>query len=438
MCCWLALAAGCAADTADFAEPELDAALLAAAGHHLRQSGEVDAALPPGIDVADGVDADEAVAIALWRNPDFAATLAEVGVSRALLAESGLLQNPLLSIYFPVGPKQLEFTVTWPIEALLRRSGRIAAARADCEQVAARLLQQGLDLARDVRLAMIDRDLAAERGRIAARAAEISDGLAVAAGSRLAAGDLSAADAELARVDAAAAARERVRRVAELAGATERLCGLLAYRPAASVRFVSAATAAPPTAPTQPLDELVALALTARPDLHAAELGLAGASERAGLAEWQAARLSAIADANAKGKEGFEIGPGLLAELPLFQRGPIDSRTAEVALALRRRDAIARRVADEVAVARLALQQALRLVELDEREVLPVLTARVEQLRRQVAAGQEAEFATLPAEAALLRAEADHGDALAACRRARVELERAVGCRLPPPGGPER
>ena len=78
--------------------------------------------LPPNVNIADGLTQDEAVAIALWNNPDFQVQLANLGFARADLVEAGLLQNPVLSLLFPLGPKQLEATLRWPIEAALAAS----------------------------------------------------------------------------------------------------------------------------------------------------------------------------------------------------------------------------------------------------------------------------------------------------------------------------
>ena len=75
-------------------------------------------AIPPGVVVDDGLTQDEAVALALWNNPDFQVQLADPGFARADLLEAGLLQNPVLSLLLPIGPKQLEATLRWPIEVL--------------------------------------------------------------------------------------------------------------------------------------------------------------------------------------------------------------------------------------------------------------------------------------------------------------------------------
>ena len=66
-----------------------------------------------------------------------------MGFARADLLEAGLLLNPVLSLLFPVGPKQLEATLKWPIDVLWQRPRRVASARFAADRVAAGLEQAG-------------------------------------------------------------------------------------------------------------------------------------------------------------------------------------------------------------------------------------------------------------------------------------------------------
>ena len=142
-------------------------------GHALRPEPGTGPDLPDGVSLGDGLSEDEAVAIALWRNPDLEVTLAEMGLAKADLVEAGLIKNPIFSLLFPLGPKQLEFTLTWPIEALWQRPRRVAAAQLDMSRTAERLVQGGLDLVRDVRVAYTDALLDEERARLAAESRDV-------------------------------------------------------------------------------------------------------------------------------------------------------------------------------------------------------------------------------------------------------------------------
>ncbi|KAB2840724.1 hypothetical protein F9K50_05280, partial [bacterium] len=71
--------------------------------------GPRETAVPPGVHPEDGIDEDEAVAWALWNNAAFQEAIATLGYQRADLVQAGLLPNPVFSVLFPLGPKQLEF-----------------------------------------------------------------------------------------------------------------------------------------------------------------------------------------------------------------------------------------------------------------------------------------------------------------------------------------
>ena len=164
--------------------------------------------LPPNVNISDGLTQDEAVAIALWNNPDFQVQLANLGFARADLVEAGLLQNPVLSLLFPLGPKQLEATLRWPIELLWQRPRRVAAARLAAESIASGLEQDGLTLVSDVKLAYTEYALAQDRIALAERALTELNAVAALMDSRFQAGDISQLEARTAAIDAARARQD--------------------------------------------------------------------------------------------------------------------------------------------------------------------------------------------------------------------------------------
>ena len=125
--------------------------------------------------------------------------------------------NPIFSILFPLGPEQLEFTLTWPIEALWQRPRRVAAAQLDVARTAERLVQGGLDIVRDVRLAYADALLEEERARLAAESRDVRGKIAAIADVQLRVGDMSPLEAATVQVEAARARNEaqRASRAAE-------------------------------------------------------------------------------------------------------------------------------------------------------------------------------------------------------------------------------
>ena len=167
--------------------------------------------IPPDVRLDDGLTQDEAVAIALWNNPDFQAQIAGLGFARADLVEAGLLKNPVLSLLFPVGPKQLEATLKFPIEVLWERPRRVAASKTAFDAAAAVLEQQGLSLVADVKIAFIDLALAFDRVGFAQQASQELEQIDALTRSRLRAGDISELEARTAAIDAARARQEQVR-----------------------------------------------------------------------------------------------------------------------------------------------------------------------------------------------------------------------------------
>lgn len=80
-------------------------------------------ALPPGISLDRPLTADDAAAIALWRNPQLHVDLAALGLARADVIDAGLLRNPRLDMLFPVGLKPFELLFNFPADAIWARPG---------------------------------------------------------------------------------------------------------------------------------------------------------------------------------------------------------------------------------------------------------------------------------------------------------------------------
>ena len=183
-------------------------AVVQRAGSPARPADAQGTAIPPGVTFDDGLTQDEAVAVALWNNPDFQVQLANLGFARADLVEAGLLQNPVLSLLFPWGPKQLEATVRWPVELLWQRPRRMAAARLAAESVASGLEQDGLTLVSDVKVAYAEYALALDRLVLAETAMAELTGIATLMDSRFQAGEISQLEARTAAIDAARARQD--------------------------------------------------------------------------------------------------------------------------------------------------------------------------------------------------------------------------------------
>jgi len=286
-------------------------------GHQLKADPtQTDLQFPPGVQFDDGLTVDEAVAIALWNNTDFQVALGSMGLARSDLIEAGLLRNPILSLLFPLGPKQLEAAVNWAVEGLWQRPHRIALAQLDLEKVAHDLVQYGLDLGHRVRLAHTGLFLAQERAELSEDALKLEQEIAQIAELRLRAGDISELEASLARTQVLLLEETVRRSQSGIVNAANELRSVMGF--GAENRHIQAAAPSLPIQDLPDFAELLTDAFAARPDLRAAEIAIQAAGERLGLEEKSVWRIAAILDINGEGKEGFEAGPGLLVELPVF------------------------------------------------------------------------------------------------------------------------
>lgn len=383
---------------------------------------------PPGASLTDGLSIDEAVSIALWNNADFQLTLASLGLARADLIDAGLLKNPVFSLLFPWGPKQLEFTLTWSIDALWQRPKRIEDARLNAEATAEQLASHGLRLVADVRLAFFEvlvserrLLLAAEQAAVAADAARMSQG-------RFRAGDISEFEARLTDADAVRLEAMRLTRVTARDLSVVRLRALLGLMPdAPAFTLTEPVPISADTCDAGP--ELLKSALAARPEVRAAELQIDAAGARVGLEKARVVAITASLDANARGTEGFEMGPGIAVELPIFSQnqGGKARAAAQLEQAARRYVSVRSAIAAEVASATIALAEARAAARLLGDDVMTSLAAARRQSESLFKAGEISLLDMLQTRQRLIDIDTTRADAAFGVNRAIVQLEQAIG-----------
>jgi cobalt-zinc-cadmium efflux system outer membrane protein len=423
----LLLATACARSPHD--RVWLSRAITARTDTSLRPAGgDTASRLPPGATLADGLTEDEAAAIALWNNPAFQADLAQLGFARADLAEAGMLPNPVLALLLPIGPRQVESWLAWPIEVLWQRPRRVEAARLDVARVAHGLVQSGLDVVRDARLAHADAVLAEAR---AARRAAVADALrAIVQLSlrRATAGDLAEPEVAALRLEAGLAAEAATRAAAERVAVRARLA--LALGSAELLREVPVTAAAVSADEPAPLEGLITAALAARPDLRAAEIAVEAAGARAG---WERSRIfGVVARADVFGLGADATGrAGLQVTLPIFQQnqGGIERAEAEAERALWRLAQARLQVAAEVTAARAVVAQSRAALALWQRDVAPAADDAERGARQAFDRGDTAYLAVLDATRRALDARLREAELTADARRAEAQLTRALGGR---------
>lgn len=415
--------------------------------------------VPPGVSLDDGVTEDEAVALALWNNAALQSEFATLGLARADVIEAGLLRNPSLTLIFPFSFRILEAVANWPFEALWQRPRRVKAAKLEQDRVGETLISRSLDLVRDVRLICVEYEAARTRQAIAESLVRERGEIAIIVKARLRAGDISELETS-ASVVATKQAEEQAAlfsRDAELA--QERLRSLIGFdhtspplrllAPAphlvpevnqiVSAQILSAAVPSATTVsapllnePAQTLDELVKQALEARPELKAAELAIQAAGARA---KWERSRIlqvTAIAKEYGRGNSGFEQGPGLMIDLPIFNRnqGQISRADAEVERAAKLLVAAHQRVVADVREAYTQLLQAREGHTIWRTRVLPPLEQDIGLAQTAYRSGDVPFLFVLETARRYSDERLREADFQAASGRALAHLERSVGRRL--------
>jgi cobalt-zinc-cadmium efflux system outer membrane protein len=381
--------------------------------------------------LSDGLSEDEAVGLAIVRSPEFGAALADLGVADATLAEAAQFRNPVFTLLLPWGPKQLEATLRWPLDALYLRGRRVKSAQFDADAVARRLVADGLELVSRTRQAWADAALALERGPIVEEGVLARERISAIAEERVRMGEVSAFEIGVVRAERARAGEDRARQRAQQEIAFQHL-GALVGRPDGSISLQESDAVLPAC-----LDVAILLqeARAARPELRGAELTVEAAAGRAGLSPLEALGLVAILDANQRGIEGFEAGPGFEVQLPLFHLGGAAQQRAEAELVRARARLLAlhQQVELEVRDARTRLIEAEAVLATWEE----VVAAREDDLRLARArheTGEDPLLVVFESERLLADARLRRADTHAERRKARARLARAVG-REPTCGG---
>lgn len=414
------------------ARPKLDSELGIRTGHATGPDRPpCELIIPDQVVWEDGLSEDEAVACGLWNNPAYQELLADLRITEADLLQASQLQNPVIDTVFPVGPKQWEFLLRCPVDVLWLRPIRVAAAELESHRVARRLVQDGLDVMRDVRVAYADWQLALSVAELAERGAQLRADIARVAEGRLSAGAVAELDVSAMRLDAMFGRAEAVqaRRDAELAA--QRLRYLLGIQLADFPIEPAEPTEVPET--ELDVDRLLERAVTTRPDLRAIQLAICAAQERVNLARRDIWKLfGVLPDINARGRKGFEAGPGLQFALPLFHQNQ-----GEIAQAAAQVDRLRRQYARQRDLAAWEVQQAYVQLVRARQELAIWRDQVVPQAQRAARSAQLALeedgvslLLVLETTRQLLTANQRELEAGAQLRRAFAELERSVGGRL--------
>jgi len=386
-----------------------------------------------------GFDEAELASLALTLNPELRARRAEIGEAQALLVSAGLLPNPDLGAFARTGVGGSSGTALGleALFALLRpdeRPAKRALAESQVGLVRAEILSAELQLVSRVRRARIG-VLAAEQ---ALRLFEQELGL------RSEAVELVRKQRELGEATELALAlvaldRTTVERgVREARASTERerraLHALLGLPPAFELELAGSGSDLVVTLGEDPSDaELDARLLRDSPELRARAAGYAEAEAELRLAvsmQYPALRLGPTYEKDIEGSQGLGLGASI--ELPLFDRNQGGIAAKEALRERRRLEYVAalHALRAQAFDARAELRRARAEVELEQREVLPLVQRTEALFEGALRARELSVFEWLAARSRAIQARRDLLEALTLYAGAAVDLDRALGTPL--------
>jgi cobalt-zinc-cadmium efflux system outer membrane protein len=390
--------------------------------------------VPDTVNLADGLSEGEAVQLALCNNAAFQELLTDLGLAHADLVQAGLLPNPEALYVVQTGVKPYKWLFDYPVEAIWLRPRRVAAAAAEWERARERLVQAGLDLARDTRLAYADWALARERVRITDENRRLRERLTELTGDRLARGDATPLEVSTARIDSLRARQEATRAANDLPIFEERLRNLIGL--GAARHDLNPQASEPPGEAPADVAALAAEAVATRPDIRSAERLVEAAEARLRLARLSWFRLLAIEDATS-GHNGHEPSPGFRMTLPIlnWNQGAIGRAEGERDRAARGVETVRQRIIQEVRVAHAEYVQAAADYREWMREINPAVAEAIRRAEATYKAGGASLVLVLETSRQQIDARVREAQLRADMLKAWAELERAVGRRLEPGTG---
>ena len=425
------LAAGCAAP-AHFGRWHVATDLAERTGNELGpENSSCHVSIPEMVAWEDGLSEDEAVALGLWSNPAYQELLADLHITRADLIEAHQLANPEISTMFPVGVKQWEFALTLPLDVLVLRPHRVAAVQLESNRVAERLVQDGLDTIRDVRVAYADLVLADGLAQLAEQGSELRRQIAKIAEARLRAGAVAELDVSAVRLDALFGEEAVVRATRDAELTREQLRYVLGIE-LTDIEVEPAGMIEVPTTEFD-VDELVSEALASRPDLRALNLALGAALERARLTRFDYLNIwGVLPDINSDGEKGFEAGPGLRFTVPILNQnqGATARASADVERIRRKCVKLQDQIGLEVRQAHTNLRRAKQDLHICREQIVPQAELAVTSARKALQEDVVPLLLVLETTRQQIAARQRELEAAAEVHRAIAELERSVGRRL--------
>jgi cobalt-zinc-cadmium efflux system outer membrane protein len=396
-----------------------------------KQPGQLE--LPPSILTTDGINEDEAIAIALWNNAQFQADLASVSIANADVLDAGIVANPLLRYLSPNAGIMASGYINFAFDFLWLRPKRIAAAGAEAERVAGNMIQRGFALIRDVQLSYTDFQLASDKAAIFAENARIRAEMNRLANVRLRYGEISELEALTFRADSASAVDQSTKANLDTILQQTRLYGLLGFAADTTLSFelIRDSLLSQKISRSEYMD----LASTYQPELQAAKLAIETAGKRLG---WERSRI--LAFTAVLNYEHLQSGtnnkwlpnafnPGFQIEIPVLNRnqGKIARARAEMEQASFQYVALRQRIALDVTDAFNRYEETFKAYQTWNSGVLPSLEEAVRLVQLSYQRGDISYLPVLEALRQLVNGKLRKAEIEAELRRSISQLNYSIG-----------
>lgn len=384
---------------------------------------------------AHGISRQEALQIAFRENPEIAQHTSALGLAEADYRAAATLNNPVagMATRLPadgIGVLSLEFDLMGDLLKLLQRKDRMQASGLKVEEAIFNISDTLLDFATRVDKAFFDLQAAQHRHRLLAALAGATAAEAARSESLVAQELLDRTTALRHRILATQADLEARRAALEVAVARTLWARMLARPDDDSLPLPAPALPPLPAAPSS-LASPGALAIEHRLDLMAARKAIdARAVEHRIALDWRWWSVLEIGTMGERDSDGqLVMGPAINIALPIFDRGSAGlMRTAsELRRAQQRTATLALDIQQGASAAYLRARALHDLARRQHDDWLPLQSALVEMLEKQVSLGFSSQFALQQARRDHLQATSLYVEALRDYWLAEAVLRRVVG-----------
>lgn len=352
--------------------------------------GEFD--FPPNVNLSDGINEDEAIALALYNNAQFQADLAMISIANADLIDAGTVSNPLLRYLSPNAGIMASGYINFAFDFIWQRPKRIAAATAEAERIAENMVYRGYSLIQDVQLAYADILLTKEKAKVYYENLLVRSQMRMLTLARLRSGDISELEANTFLVDSLNANDLLLRSLQDTLIYATRLNTLLGFRPDTLLTLDSSRATG-----HQKLseNELLEMAYANQPELRAARIAIESAGQRIGWEKSRIINFTAVLNYQHLNGDGNKwipnaFNPGFQLEVPVFNRnqGRIARAKAELQQASFQYVALRHRIARDVSEAYHRYELSYASFQLWNNNVLPSLDRAVRLAQKAYQLGE--------------------------------------------------